>query len=388
MILRACPRCGKPVGSEIFRCEERFRSICPFELRRLRPTQSSAGCVVAMGLAVLAVGTWAAVLMARGLHADHPLAIAVQGAFTGFVLLLGLLLLLGGLYGPLGRLHLAVDARSGVAFREGRLFGVAVERAVLAAQPPVAIPEWKGGLPASLAWLEPDDPAELSRTVEKAVQAARVRDPLARSRFEQKAHGPASDAPQLVATVLLSLAAAGRLSLRRVERETAWPLRRKTERKTTLHVGSGARAGDVDGLLERKLLAALTGLRAEAEEPFGPSVRQIVEALFPSLVANPGRDLVLDVRREARARGFVREAKGRDVPHPPPFEEGLMVRIAGWIEDRISFWVEEPGAATTLKAEREQLAALRDAAKDVDPALLHDLGEEVRAALAARESSD
>ena len=388
MISSACSRCGKPVGPELFRCVERVRSGCPFELKQLHPPKGSSGCLVAMGVTALSVGAWLALLMARGLHADHPLAAAVQGVFTGLVLLLGLLLLLGGLYGPLGRIRLAVDAKAGTAYREGRLFGIAVERAVLVAQPPVAIPEWKGGLPASLAWLEPDDPAELSRTVEKAVQAARVRDPLARSRFEQKAHGLVSDAPQLVATALLSLAARGRIRLRRVERESAYPLRRRTERTAALHVSDPGRPSELDGVLERKLLAALTGPRAEAEEPFGPTVRQAVEALFPSLVANPGRDLVLDVRREARARGLVREVKGRDVPHPPPFEEGLMVRIAGWIEDRISFWVEEPGAAASLEAERERLVALRDATQDVDPALLHDLGEEIRAALAARESSD
>ena len=388
MISSACSRCGRPVGPELLRCEERFRSVCPFELKQLRPPKGSSGCLAAMGTAALAVGTWLALLMARGFHADHPLAIAVQGAFTGFVLLLGLLLLLGGLYGPLGRIRLAVDMKAGAAYREGRLFGIAVERAVLVAQPPVAVPEWTGGLPASLAWLEPDDPAELSRTVERAVQAARVRDPLARSRFESKAHGLHSEAPQLLATVLLSLAARGRIRLRRVERECAYPLRRRTERATTIHVSDLGRPSEIGGVLERKLLAALSGLRAEVEEPFGPSVRQVVEALFPSLVANPGRDLILDVRREARSRGLVREAKGRDVPHPPPLEEGLMVRIAGWIEDRISFWVEEPGAAASLEAERERLVALRDATQDVDPALLHDLGEEIRAALAARESSD
>ena len=388
MIVRACPRCGKPAGPEIFRCEERFRSNCPFELRRLRPTQASAGCVVAMGLAVLAVGTWLAFLMARGLHADHWLAITVQGVFAAFVVLLGLLLLLGGLYGPLGRLRLAVDARSGIAFREGRLFGVAVERAVLAAQPPVAVPERHGGLPASLAWLGSDDPAELSRSLEEAVRAARLRDKDGISRLEAKGRDIHSDAPQLVATVLLSLAAGGQLSIRRVERETAWPLRRKTERKSTLHVGSGARAGNVDGLLEKKLLTTLTPIGSAADEPFGPSVRQLVEALFPSLVANPGRDLVLDVRREARARGLVREVKGRDVPHPPGVESGLFVRIAAFIEDRISFWVEEPSAQASLRTEREQLVALRDAVKDADAALLHDLGEEIRAAFAARESSD
>jgi len=384
----ACSKCGAPVGPGLFRCVERSRSGCPFDLRRLRPTQASAGCVVGMGLAVLAVGTWVAFLMARGLHGDHWLAIAVQALFAAFVLLLGLLLLLGGLYGPLGRIRLAIDARAGTAFCEGRLFGIAVERTVLVAGPSIPVPEWRGNLPASLAWLPGDDPGELSRTVEEALQAARVRDPLARSRYEKKGREGPSQGAQLVATALLSLAAGGGLSLRRVDRETAWSLRRKTRRKAGVHVAAGRRAGDVDGLLERKLLSTLVRMESTAVEPFGPSVSQVVEALFPSLVADPGRDLVLEARREARARGLVREVKGRDVPHPPLLQGGLMVKIAAWIEDRISFWVEEPGAAGSLRAERETLAALRDAAGDVDPKLLADLEEEVRAGLAARESSD
>jgi hypothetical protein len=388
MIASACSKCGKPVGPELFRCEERFRSGCPFELKLLRPAKGSTGCLVGMGLAALAVGGWFALLLARGLVGSHPVAVGVLGLFAAGVLLLGLLVLLGGLWGPFGRIRVATDAKSGTAFREGRLFGFAVERSILAARPTSEIPEGRGALPASLAWLASDDPAELSRTVGEAVQAARVRDPLARSRFERKAHGLPDEAPQLVATVLLSLAAAGRLSIRRVERETTWPLRRKTELKTTVHAVAAAHARDVDGILERKLLAAFARVPAASTEPFGPSVRELVEALFPSLVGSPGRELVLDARREARSRGLVREVKGRDVPHPPLLEEGLMVRIAAWIEDRISFWVEEPAAAERLRREREGLAALRDAVREADPELLAGIEEEVRAGLAARESSD
>lgn len=388
MIVSACSKCGKPVGPELFRCEERFRSGCPFDLKAFRPAKGSSGCVLGMGLAVLALGAWLVLLMARGLVADHPLAVAVQGLFTVFVLLLGLLLLLGGLWGPLGRIRLAADPKGGTAYREGRLFGIPVERVISAARPPVAVPDGRRALPASLAWLPPDDPAELSRTVEQAVQAARVRDPQARSRFETKAHGLPDQATQLVATVLLALAAKGRIRLRRVEQESTWPLRRRTVRAGTIRVTDSGRPPDIDGILERRLLAALARVPAEAAEPFGPTVREVVEALFPSLAGNPGRELALDARREARARGLVREVKGRDVPHPPLLEDGLMVRIAAWIEDRISFWVEEPAAAESLRREREELAALRDAVRNADPGLLPEIEEEVRAGLAARESSD
>jgi hypothetical protein len=341
-----------------------------------------------MGLAVLTVGLWIALLMARGVHSDSPIAIALQGAFTAFVFLVGFLLLLGGLYGPFGRIRLAVDTDAGVAFREGRLFGLAVERTLLVARPPVAVPAGHGDLPASLTWLGSDDPSEFSRTIEEAVRAARLKDAAGISRQEAKGRTLLSEAPPLVASVLLSLAAEGRIRLRRVERETVWPLRRRPERGTTPHVEGVGRAGAVDGLLEGKLLFALSKIQREENEPFGPSARQLVEALFPTTVTNPGRDLVLDVRREARSRGLVREVKGRDVPHPPATEQGLMIRIAAWIEDRFSFWVEEPAVAQSLRQERERLVALREAVTKADPALSHDLEEEIRAALAARESSD
>ncbi|HQR46954.1 MAG TPA: hypothetical protein PLB02_09100 [Thermoanaerobaculia bacterium] len=388
MIASACSKCGKPVGPELFRCEERFRSGCPFEVKVLRTATGAWGCLLAMGAGVLAVGAWLALLLARGLHPEHPLATAAQGAFTAFVLLLGFLLLVGGLYGPLGRVHVALDAKGGTAFVEGRLFGAAVERTTLVARAPIELPARKGALPASVAVLRPDDATELSRIAAEAVQAARVRDPLARSEYEKKGREISADAPPLVATVLLSLAVAGRIALRRVERETVWPFRRKSERKTGVHIGPGSRALDADGVLERRLLSALAHVQPAPDEPFGPSVRRLVEALFPSLVGNPGRELLLDARRDARARGLVREMKGRDVPHPPLLEEGLMVRIAAWIEDRLTFWVEELGAAESLRPEREELAALREAVQKADPTLLSEIAEEVRAGLAARESSD
>ncbi len=370
----------------MFRCVERFRSACPFELRHLRPTQKSSGCVIAVGVGWLAAVAWLIFVMARHLHAGQWPSIAVGGLFTAFFLLLGLLFLFGVLYGHLGRLRLAVDAKAGMAFREGRLFGVAVERTLLVAQPPVAIPEWHGGLPASLSWLPSDDPAVLSRTIEEIVRTARLKDKAGISRLEAEGRELFSDAPPLVASVLLSLAAAGRIRLRRVERETAWIMRRKSVRGTTIHVEDGVRAGNIDGLLEGKLLSALSKIRTAKDEPFGPSARQLVEALFPATVVNPEREPILDVRREARACGLVREVKGQDVPHLPAVERGIMVRVAAWIEDQVSFWVEEPGAASELGSGRERLVALRKAVKEAVPALAHDLEKEIRAAFAARES--
>lgn len=252
--------------------------------------------------------------------------------------------------------------------------------------PPAALP---AEIPASVAWLRSEEPVDLAEKLRRdaAIEVASVPDVASmRERLNVRAAqaGGAVQATPLLATVVLSLAARGRVTLIDVSHRAGWTARvfGKAGAGPTLHIAAAGSPAPDDGAIETKLLEAVAR-KTGRKMPHGPTLQAAIEALIPSMGTGPGHEILWAAKGDGVARGIARWiTKQQDTPGPGLI--GRLVHHAGGLK----FYEILPARERAVESQRAALEKLRTAVADRDSTLLARLEKEIERGIDARTSSD
>jgi len=239
--------------------------------------------------------------------------------------------------------------------------------------------EFPGGLPASVAWLQSEDPRafmDLVREVRalfasKNIEAIRS---LAESMKSSGVHPPG-----LLATVIVSLAARGRIRLFEVTHKPGFASRLFGAKPAPkIHVAPSPFSGSVEGIVEEKLMSGVSA----GNLPHGPTLSDLIESLFPKQVRNPGGDIVTMAQQDAVDRGIGRWIPKEEIP-PLADESGGMIErlmeklLAHRIGEKRFYQILKP-RESAVASEFDSLAALRQDTENL-PAIESEILEALRA---------
>jgi hypothetical protein len=160
--------------------------------------------------------------------------------------------------------------------------------------------------------------------------------------------------------------------------------------ETVYLVGAGAEVGTVDGALEGRIVARLQGWEANpgaARWPLGPSIYELVYALYDANQTRPGKWLAAFAVDEAGERGLGRMVKGPngEATQRPP--QGLMERVARFVERMAGHFEVDPAAERLMEAQHAVVLDLIEQLEEADRDFVQHLRAEAGRAIAARENS-
>jgi hypothetical protein len=226
---------------------------------------------------------------------------------------------------------------------------------------PMPSSAFPGAFPASVAWLQSQDPRafmDLVREV-RSLFASKNLDAIRSLAESMKTSGV--HPPGLLATVIVSLAARGRIRLFEVTHRPGFASRLFGAKPVpTIHVAPSPFGDSVDGIVEQKLV---TGTKA-GNLPHGPALRDLIESLFPKQVPNPGADIVTVAQQDAIDRGVGRWIPKEEIP-PMADESGGMIErlleklLAHRIGEKRFYQILKP-QESAVASEFDSLAALRN----------------------------
>ncbi len=224
-------------------------------------------------------------------------------------------------------------------------------------------------------------------TLRSAKTALAARDFAALKRLEAHVKGSSgTDDPRVfLSTVILSLAARGRIRLFEVLHRPGFASRLLGKSPSAaFHVAESGPDRENEGAVEVKLLAGVrTGIGPKA--PHGPALRRVIESLFRSAVRNPGAEIMTAAKEDAIGRGVGRWIPDAEIPRLADSRGGLVDGLLEVAFERgirgARFYEILPGREPAVASEVATLRALRTEISAGDTSRLED---EIEKALDAR----
>jgi hypothetical protein len=260
----------------------------------------------------------------------------------------------------------------------------------LAHPKPIRVPSnaFPGALPASVAWLRSQDPKEFMQILRNARAAMAAKDLAALKGLESQVGGDAApgNARAFLSTVILALAARGRIRLFDISHKTGFASRLFGKSEAAgVHVAAAGADRDGEGVVEQKVLAGVRN-GTGPKTPHGPRLRKVVESVFKASVTSPGSEILNAAKEDAIGRGIGRWIPKEEIPPLADGGSGGMVEglVEGLFERAIRgarfYEILRPRESTMAS----ELAALEAMRKDVAAADISRLEEEIQSGLDAR----
>jgi hypothetical protein len=251
--------------------------------------------------------------------------------------------------------------------------------------PPVALPVpfhiAQTGLPASIAWLPPDEPAAMREFFEHLQSARATADPKSSGLSFVEVLGAKGQVRTLLSTVLLSLAVQRHIEFFDVTHRAGWGDRLFGKSATTeMYIGPAGASGGDGGALERSILDAIR----QSRDPHGTSTAKLIRRLCGSVQNNPGGVILKQSKEDAIARGL---AQWATVPEPPQ-GSGFLGSMLTKAVSAATLYEVLPAARASVAADRGAFEELRRAVEGQNAALLPRLEREIESGLQAMTAVD
>jgi hypothetical protein len=332
-----CERCGRTIGEAILSCPDRQQGHCPYLLRDLMPPKTIR-LISAVGLLFLIL-----MLLLHRESEDQPLPL-----FVGVILCL---IFLPALWGILGTSTLLYNPNSKLQWERTAFLGITLRRTLMPGGEQLSI-----NLSFSRSLLFPPSYIKFSEAASEAALKGWTLD----------------HAILVFRVALIGLLARRVVQIHKYSKYVAgW--RGEFNRGQNLYVLTASEELDlakIDGELERQIVLVLgSWLKPGGGEllkwPDGPTIYELVRAVFKKNVPSPERWPFHVVARDAVAHGWG--------------------RLEGWSRDRY-----QPVAThhVQLKSELAAIDELSSRLAKQQPAFSHALDDQIKRAIRSREWHD
>jgi len=375
-----CERCGRLAPREMLACPDRPASGCPYALTRDRV--AAPGCV---GLFMLLFGVFfaggavfglAASLRAGAAGSSIP-ALAGVTIFIGILALFGLGVALLGVYLLLGRRTTLYNAQTGATWQRYRVAGIPVaERHILRLEA-LAFDRLTPGFDRLTPGFEPSDFPDVPASHACLRPAFPTAKGFRGAYWDEAAFEVFQAAP-------VSLWARQIVAPRRAIGHSyvlGRPLQGKPGRDLLFVPGPAAGWLPIAGELERRIATAVEGWPgnpAAVTSPPGPTVYELVRAIYEKDRGTPSSWLLQLVERDATQAGLWRRA-----PTDEAARAGLLAKLARLMPR----YEPEPGRVGELQATQRQVRAALDRLAREQPALMAGLKREFLRGMGSRTES-
>jgi hypothetical protein len=311
-----CDQCGTAAGIEMRNCPRRSQQRCPFTVKEHRPGRRYLGMfILGFGMLFAAMGAAfpAFMLWRYGVTAG---ALVATSIFLLLFMAFGLFCAYLGSYLAFGWQVSFFNQTTGQLWQLHRLLGLELARVVVCGTEPISLrcePLARISYPASLALLRDElSWKEVKQLARESARLSRQEGQAQVKRLEKQL----SYGEEVFEAALLSLWSEDRVRLSQIRPYSSkfgGKLRNKHGTQLLVVPGRSEGGHPPDGVLEQRIVEIVDHWderEGAAEQPLGPTVKLLVQALFDDTQTDPSAWLASVAQKDGVARGVLKKTEG------------------------------------------------------------------------------